>query len=199
MASEQQPIDLLSEGRRLMQEGDYEGALAYFDRVMALDPEPFTLSRAHLSRQHALRKLGRTQEARLAEANWDSEKQAVIAPSATDIERSGVTSWTTNIELGIYFDVALLLSTVLFAALAIVSINAPGSCDEGSALDVVIFAALLMVVLSAGLHMGSGSERKGCLTYGGVLLAVGIPSAYLFFGNLMEAVLCSTAFPSGAF
>lgn len=38
MASKQDPLDKLSEGRQLMRERDYEGAVACFDEAMALNP-----------------------------------------------------------------------------------------------------------------------------------------------------------------
>ena len=78
MASEGQASDMLSEGRRLMQEGDYKGAVARFDEVMALETEPMTLASAHLNRLDALRKLGREQGAQAAEANWESVKRAAL-------------------------------------------------------------------------------------------------------------------------
>ena len=269
--SEQQPPELLSEGRRLMQEGDYEGAVAYFDWVMALDPEPFILASAHLNRLDALRKLGREQDAQDAEANWESVKQAAIERSATDIERrdpqsglaneptappkrtpekrhtliclacggknrsdgrfcvscgaplrgdtgsnpgrrdltaepampgyspggvhedlpdgeAGVAHWTIRPELGIYFDLALLVSTALFAALVIVSIKfmyANSSCDGGNPLDVMLFPAFLMLGLSVALHISSASKRKGWLTYGGVALLVVALSATWFYNLIV--------------
>ena len=62
------------EGVRLLDSGDYEGAVAAFTEAIDLNPDFVTAFTANRNRSQALRKLGR-----MAEANSDFDRQQKIS------------------------------------------------------------------------------------------------------------------------
>ena len=99
MASDREAFDKLSTGRQRMQLGDFEGALKYFDEVIALDPTHMTLTSAHGNRAAALRQLGRHQEAADSEDRWESQKQAsMLRQASSSIEAPKRTTASADTE-----------------------------------------------------------------------------------------------------
>ena len=106
MRSEYGALDRLSEGKQMLEAGHCEGAVACFDEIMALDPNPPTLASAHFNRLEALRKLGKDQEARAAEESWSLRTQPAIVRRALGTRRADppvegaidLTSSATSVE-----------------------------------------------------------------------------------------------------
>ena len=78
MTSERDAMSVLSEGRELLQAGNFERAISCFDQVISLDPNQMLLSSAYMNRLTALRKLGRNQEADPDEGKWEEVKEAAL-------------------------------------------------------------------------------------------------------------------------
>ena len=89
MTSDFEALKKLGEGKQLFENGDFEGAIARFDEVIAANPDPVTLISAHDSRTAALRKLGRHKEAEDAEESQQSVREALKQRLETGSEQEG--------------------------------------------------------------------------------------------------------------
>ena len=82
MSSKREAVDKVKEGRRLVQSGDYQGAVAVLTEAIALSPNfPY----AYLSRAEAYGELGHED---LAKA--DSERRRCLSPGPSE---RATTSW----------------------------------------------------------------------------------------------------------
>ena len=159
MPSDREALDKLSEGRRLMQARDFGGAIACFDEVMALNPEPLTLGSAHLNRLDALRKLGRHQEAEAAERNWESLRQTAMQRSQQHLTKQSAGAERRE-RLGQVGDRGRESGHATVRALALIARQEYGSLDRF--VDQVVVAEVVKAGLytrEQGLTLAGEAER----------------------------------------
>ena len=96
--SDMDALRKLSEGLQQFDTREFEGAIARFDEVIALRPSPQALRNAYFKRLDALRELGRHDQAKTDEANWESVEQGEPPPPPKADEQPEADAETTTPE-----------------------------------------------------------------------------------------------------